>query len=362
MSLDRGVLVLKDGTCVEGVSFGGVGESCGEVVFNTSMVGYPEYLTDPSYRYQILMPTYPLIGNYGIDESSFESDKIQVEGFIVGEVCEKPSHAGSKKTLDEFLRGHNIPGLSEVDTRFLAKKIRIHGVMEGILKTPYEKKELPELKERACKLDTISKKDLVELVSTKSEVYHDAGGKKTVVLLDCGVKMSIVRGLLDRKINVVQVPAKTSAENILAHNPSGIVVSNGPGDPERLDYAVSTVKKLADSQLPLMGICLGNQLLSLAFGGKTFKLKFGHRGANQPVKDIASGKCFITSQNHGFAVDPNSLEGTELSVSHVNINDGTVEGVRHESLPIWSVQYHPEAHPGPWENYYLFDEFIKELK
>jgi len=363
MSFQRnGVLVLRDGTVVEGVGFGAAGEARGEVVFNTSMEGYQEYLTDPSYRYQILMPTYPLIGNYGIDASSFESGRIQAEGFVVSEVCDYPSHAKSVKTLDEFLKEHKTPGLCGVDTRFLAKKIRVHGVIEGILKTPYDPKELPGLKERAAGLASISEKDLVELVSTKKEVYHDAGGKKTVVLIDCGVKQSIIRGFLARKVNVLQVPAKTKADKILDAKPAGVVCSNGPGDPERLGYVVKTIRKVIDGQAPFMGICLGNQMLSLAFGGKTFKLKFGHRGANQPVKDIASGRCYVTSQNHGFSVDPESLEGSELSVTHINLNDKTVEGVRHENLPVFSIQYHPEAHPGPWDNYYLFNEFIKHLK
>ncbi|MFH1787822.1 MAG: glutamine-hydrolyzing carbamoyl-phosphate synthase small subunit [Candidatus Altiarchaeota archaeon] len=362
MSRERlGVLVLKDGTFVEGRGFGAEGVTRGEVVFNTSMEGYQEYLTDPSYRYQILMPTYPLIGNYGIDETSFESARVQAEGFIVGELCEKPSHVKSVKTLNTFLEEYGVPGIQGVDTRFLAKKIRVHGVIEGILKTPFDKKELPGLKEQASRLESISDKDLVELVSTKDVVRHDAGGKKTVALIDCGVKQSIIRGLVDRKVNVVQVPANMSASKILDLNPDGVVVSNGPGDPERVGYVVKTIRRICDEQVPLMGICLGNQLLSLAFGGKTFKLKFGHRGANQPVKDLSSRRCYITSQNHGFAVDSESLEGTELSVTHVNVNDGTVEGVRHESLPVFSVQYHPEAHPGPWDNYYLFDEFIKKL-
>ena len=363
MSSDRPcILVLKDGTVVEGLGFGAEGEAEGEVVFNTSMAGYQEYLTDPSYRYQILMPTYPLIGNYGIDESSFESGKIQAEGFVVGEQCVNPSHSDSVKTIDEFLCEHGIPGLYGVDTRYLAKKIRIHGVIEGLLKTPYRRDEIHDLKMRAQALDTISDKDLIDLVSTKKDVVHDCGGKKTVVLIDCGVKMSIVRGLNDRGVNVIQVPAKTSAKNILGHDPVGVVVSNGPGDPERLGYVVDTIRKVADNQIPLMGICLGNQLISIAFGGKTFKLKFGHRGANQPVKDLKTGRCYITSQNHGFAVDPESLDGSELDITHINVNDGTVEGVRHKSLPVFSIQYHPEAHPGPWDNYYLFDEFIKKLK
>ena len=362
MSRERsGVLVLKDGTYFEGQGFGAKGCARGEVVFNTSMEGYQEYLTDPSYRYQILAPTYPLIGNYGVDEESFESKRVQAEGFVVSELCDYPSHAKSVKGLDEFLADYGVPGLSGVDTRFLTKKIRVYGVMEGILKNPFEKKELPELRRQAASLASISEQDLVERVSVREIVRHDVGGKKNVVLIDCGAKQSIIRALLERNVNVIQVPAKMSAERILDFNPDGVVVSNGPGDPERVSYVVKSIRRICDEQVPLMGICLGNQLLSLAFGGKTFKLKFGHRGANQPVKDLASGKCYITSQNHGFSVSPESLEGGELTVTHVNVNDGTVEGLAHESLPVFSVQYHPEAHPGPWDNYYLFERFIKTL-
>ncbi len=361
--MEKGVLVLGDGTAVEGNCFGSSGCVEGEVVFNTAMVGYQESLTDPSYKYQILMPTYPLVGNYGISDLAMESSRIQAEGFVVSELCDSPSSFMSSKTLDVFLKEYKIPAIHGVDTRFLTRKIRVHGVIEGILKCPYERKELPELKEKAKNLKSISEMDLVELVSTKKIIEHKPPkSKKTVVLLDCGVKLSQIKGLLERNITVIQVPAKTRLQKIMEYEPDGVVVSNGPGDPMKADYVIDTIKKLVGEELPLMGICLGNQLISLAFGARTFKLKFGHRGMNQPVKELATNRAYITSQNHGFAVDCDSLDGTGLEVTHLNLNDKTCEGVMHESLPVMAVQYHPEAHPGPWDNYYLFDRFIGKMK
>lgn len=355
------VLVLQDGTVSEGIGFGAEGTAEGEVVFNTSMTGYQEALTDPSYKYQILMPTYPLIGNYGINKDDFESDKIQVEGFVVRELAEKPCHGKIKSSLDEFLKEYKIPGIHGVDTRFLTRKIRVHGVMNGVLKYPYEVSELDDLKEKARNLKSISEFDLVDLVSTKRTKRHDIGGEKTIVLIDCGEKQSIIRSLLERKINVIQVPAKTPAKDILSHNPNGIIISNGPGDPERADYVVETVRKLIDEKIPIFGICLGIQILGLAFGAKTYKLKFGHRGSNQPVKDLRTGRVYITSQNHGFAVDAETLKDKNIEITHINLNDKSIEGFSHNELPMMGFQYHPEAHPGPWDSYYLFDEFLKMM-
>ncbi|MFH0861278.1 MAG: glutamine-hydrolyzing carbamoyl-phosphate synthase small subunit [Candidatus Altiarchaeota archaeon] len=356
----KGVLVLKDGTIVEGTGFGAEGEVKGEVVFNTSMAGYQESLTDPSYRYQILMPTYPLIGNYGINDEDFESDRVQVEGYIVGEYCEKPSHYKQKKTVNEFLKDYGVPGLYGVDTRFLTRKIRTYGVIEGILKWPVRDSEKPSLVRKAEKLKSISEYDLIKKVTCRDVVEEGKG--KRVVLIDCGAKRSIIRKLLERGLQVVRVPATMSSDDILKLKPAGVVLSNGPGDPERADYVIKTVRALADKNLPLFGICLGIQMIALAFGGKTFKLKFGHRGMNQPVKDLDTGSVYITSQNHGFAVDAGSIEGTGLRVSHINLNDNTVEGLRHKTLPVLGVQYHPEASSGPWDNYYLFDEFMRMIK
>lgn len=353
-----GVLVLEDGTVVEGAPFGAEGEAIGEVVFNTSMTGYQEYLTDPSYRYQILMPTYPLIGNYGITPERFESDRIQVEGFIVREICEKPSHWGMQMTLDEFLRQNNTPGLAGVDTRFLTRKIRSRGVMLGVLKSPYQKKELPELIEKAKGLSSISEFDLIKLVTVKKPLIHNPHGRKTIVMIDCGLKRSMITSLVKRGMKVIQVPATYDAKQILAYEPDGLMISNGPGDPEKADYVVKTVRELLDTQIPLFGICMGNQLFALACGGRTYKLKFGHRGGNQPVKELSTNKVYVTSQNHGFAVDPESISD-EVKVSHINLNDSSVEGLVHSELPAFSVQYHPEAHCGPWDAEYLFDDFVR---
>ncbi len=362
MDEDNAVLVLQDGTVVRGRGFGAEAQAEGEVVFNTSMGGYQEALTDPSYKYQILMMTYPLIGNYGVNDEGFESDRIQSEGFIVRELTEKPGHSKSKKTLDEFLREYQIPGIQGVDTRFLTRKIRIHGVMNGILKYPCEEGEVGELREKAESLRDISNLDLVDLVSTKKTRRYDVGGRKNVVLVDCGVKQNIIRSLLERGVNVIQVPARKSADDILGYEPDGILLSNGPGDPEKADYVIKTVRKLISEEIPMFGICLGLQIMALASGARTYKLKFGHRGSNQPVKDLKTGRAHITSQNHGFAVDAESMEDLDMKISHINLNDKSVEGITHKDLPMRALQYHPEAHPGPWYNYYLFDEFVDMIK
>lgn len=360
MNQKNAVLVLEDGTVVKGRGFGAEGRIEGEVVFNTSMSGYQEALTDPSYRGQILMLTYPLIGNYGINRGNSESDRIQAEGFIIRELSRHTGHSESEKTLDEFLIEQGIPCMEDVDTRSLTRKIRIHGVLNGILKYPYEEKEISDLKEEAGNLKSISDLDLVDRVSVKRTVRYDVKSKKTVVLVDCGVKESIIRCILKRKVNVIQVPAKTSADEILGYEPNAVLVSNGPGDPERADYVVETVKKLISTETPMFGICLGLQIIALASGARTYKLKFGHRGSNHPVKDLKTVRAHITSQNHGFAVDAESMPD-DLEVTHISLNDGSVEGITHKELPIRAVQYHPEAHPGPWYNYYLFDEFIEMM-
>ncbi|MCK4492406.1 MAG: glutamine-hydrolyzing carbamoyl-phosphate synthase small subunit [Candidatus Altiarchaeales archaeon] len=361
MDENNAVLVLQDGTVIWGVGFGAEGSAEGEVVFNTSMSGYQEALTDPSYKYQVLMMTYPLVGNYGVNDKDFESEGIQTEAFIIRELTRSPSHGKLRNTLDEFLKEYDIPGIQGIDTRFLTKKIRMHGVMNGILKYPCEEGEIEDLKGKAAGLRSISDLDLVGIVSAKKPKKYDACGKKTVVLVDCGVKQSIIRCLLDRQINVVQVPAGTSAAGILDYEPDGILVSNGPGDPERADYVGDTVKKLISEGIPMFGICLGLQIMGLACGARTYKLKFGHRGSNHPVKDLETGRAHITSQNHGFAVDAESLP-EDIRVSHISLNDGSVEGFIHKELPIRAVQYHPEAHPGPWYNYYIFDEFMELMK
>jgi carbamoyl-phosphate synthase small subunit len=350
-------LVLEDGTIVEGKGFGSEKEVYGEVVFNTSMCGYQEALTDPSYNGQILLLTYPMIGNYGINSTDFESDGIKVEGFAIREECAIPSHRSSEKTIGEFLEDNEIPGISEIDTRALTIKIRKYGTMKGALKTSSDKIDAEELLENAKEQPDISELDLVREVTCRDIKTYEGKGKH-LVLIDCGLKLSILRDLLERGVRVTVVPASTTYGEILSVEPDGIVVSNGPGDPMQAPYVIKTIHKLFEEK-PMMGICLGHQLLALAAGAKTYKLKFGHRGSNQPVKDLETGKVYITSQNHGFAVDAKTLENTGFEVSHVNLNDNTVEGMRHEDLPILSVQYHPEAHPGPHDNEYLFDEFLK---
>jgi carbamoyl-phosphate synthase small subunit len=352
-------LVLEDGTIIEGAGIGAEKEVYGEVVFNTSMSGYQEALTDPSYKGQILMFTYPMIGNYGINKSDFESDGVKAEGLVVREACSAPSHRAAGKLLDAFLKDHDTPGIAEVDTRALTIKIRRHGTMKGALKTSQDPIDADALLERAKSHPDISELDLVAEVTTEDMRHYEGPGEK-VVLLDCGMKLSILRSLLKRGLDVTVAPAATKVEEILALEPAGVVVSNGPGDPLRAGYAIKTVRDLVEEK-PIFGICLGHQILALACGGSTFKLKFGHRGANQPVKDLDTGRVYITSQNHGFAVNAESLEGTGFRLSHVNLNDSTAEGLRHEELPVFSVQYHPEANPGPRDNDYLFDEFVRIL-
>ncbi|MDP6460017.1 MAG: glutamine-hydrolyzing carbamoyl-phosphate synthase small subunit [Candidatus Hydrothermarchaeota archaeon] len=354
------VLVLEDGTIVGGKGLGAEKEVYGEAVFNTSMCGYQEALTDPSYKGQILMFTYPLMGNYGINKENFESDGIKAEGFIMHESCSSPSHRAVSKTLDAFLWGHDTPGIAGVDTRALTIKIRKYGTMKAALKTSREPIDEEKLLEQIKKQQDISELDLVSAVTSR-DIKHYKGRGEKVVLLDCGMKLSILRNLLKRGLDVTVVPPTTPAEEILSLAPAGIVISNGPGDPMRADYAIKTTKKIMEEK-PTFGICLGHQILALAAGAKTFKLKFGHRGSNQPVKDVESNRIYITSQNHGYAVDVKSLEGTGFKLSHMNLNDDTAEGLCHEKLPVFSVQYHPEAHPGPKDNEYLFDEFLKIMR
>lgn len=356
------MLVLEDGSVYEGYSFGGETDTYGEVVFNTSMTGYQEMLTDPSYAGQIVVPTYPLIGNYGTNEQDFESNKIQVRGFVVREECLAPNHYLNAKTLHQYLAESGIPGICGVDTRAITHRLRSAGVMMGMItgdKTPEQ--ALEELK----KLPDYGSIDFVRQVTTKSPyqwlpVSTDKDPLFNIVVLDCGLKYNILRLLSQMGCSITAVPCTMSAEEILNLKPDGILLSPGPGDPALLDYIVATVKQLIGRK-PIMGICLGNQLIARAFGGKTFKLKFGHRGGNHPVRDLSNGRVHITAQNHGYAVDPDTLNG-EVEVSHINLNDGTVEGLRHKELPVFSIQYHSEASPGPLDNTYLFEQFIKMIR
>lgn len=357
----KALLILEDGTIIFGKGFGAEKEAYGEVVFCTGMTGYEEALTDPSYNGQILIMTYPLIGNYGVSESSFESDRVQVEGFVVREVCRSPSHHRPIKTVHELLQSSKIPGIEDIDTRALTIKIRRYGVMKGALITyTNNPPDIDEVLAKARNQPSTSEIDLVAEVTAKNVKRLDVKGRYEVVLIDCGVKRSIIRSLLKRGVNVTVVPARTSYGEIMDYDPDGVVISNGPGDPAFIKYVIETVKKLL-GKLPIQGICLGHQLLALAAGAKTYKMKFGHRGANHPVKDLSSGRIYITSQNHGFAVVPSSLEGTGFQISSINANDGTIEGLIHRELPIVSTQYHPEGHMGPRDTEYMFDLFAKWL-
>ena len=360
-------LILEDGSAYRGFAFGDVsaGFSHGEVVFNTSMTGYQEILTDPSYAGQIVVPTYPLIGNYGVNRRDCESRRVQVSGFVVREVCDAPSHPLSDMALDEFLRAQGTLGISGVDTRAVTRRLRTRGVMMGAVAVgEAAESALARLRDAP----TYEGTDFVRAVSAPAAYGWDDSlpGRPTpeirfrVLVSDCGLKYNILRNLRSRGCETRVYPAAASADELLAMKPDGVLMSPGPGDPELLDYAVETAKGLA-GKVPMMGICLGNQIIARAFGGRNYKLKFGHRGGNHPVKDLASGRVHITAQNHGYAVDADSLP-PEVEVSHVNLNDGTVEGLRHKSLPIMSVQYHSEASPGPWDNEYLFDRFIDMIE
>jgi carbamoyl-phosphate synthase small subunit len=353
----KGYLVLEDGTTFEGEVFGAQREVLGEVVFATGMTGYQESLTDPSYCGQILVASYPLIGNYGISTRYSQSSKVQVWGYAVRERCDSPSHRDSVQTIGELLKTDDVPGISEIDTRALIRHLRNHGTMKGGI----SRDDPGEVLERIRTLRHPEESNLVSLVSTKKVLRYENGHGTRIVLVDCGVKASIV-GELNRRFDVAQVPYDADERTIRELEPSGIFISNGPGNPahpEILRTTVSTLRRLKDDY-PMMGICLGHQLLSLVFGAKTYKLKFGHRGINQPV--MFEGRVLITSQNHGFAVDAGSAADAGLDITVTNLNDGTVEGMRHRELPIFSVQFHPEAHPGPHDSTFLFDRFKKQLE
>jgi len=349
---------------MRGEGFGAARKVQGEFVFNTGMVGYPESITDPSYAGQILIQTYPLIGNYGVCTKHLESDRPQIEGYVVHELCRQPSHWSCELLLDEWLASYGVPGIAGVDTRSLTQKIRTQGTMLGILSV-YEEGDGPDfeaLRKEVKRVKDPNKRKLAYEVASKDVRRFDVGGDLTVVLIDCGVKLSIIRNLMARGLNVIVVPPKTTAEAILAYQPDGVILSNGPGDPKVYVEVIETTQKLVESRVPIMGICLGCQILALALGGETYKLKFGHRGQNHPCIEVDGKRCYITSQNHGFAVRPESLKGTGLKVTLLNANDRTVEGIRHVSLPVFAVQFHPEASPGPNDTNVLFDAFLDEAR
>jgi len=361
----RAILALADGAHFEGTAFGAEGATVGEVVFNTGMTGYQEVLTDPSYAGQIVALTYPLIGNYGVNVDDVESRQVQVSGFVVHQLADVFSNWRASESLDSFLKRQNVVGVTGVDTRALTRRLRYEGVMMGVLATGDELDPAALVAQAREKQGLYESVDWVRRVTTP-EPYtwgpDEADAKFRVSVLDCGVKYNILRELAHLGIRTTVFPATATADEMLADDPDGLFLSPGPGDPQLLGYAVDTVRTLANSGKPVMGICLGNQLLGCAFGGKTFKLPFGHRGANHPVKDLPTGRVVITSQNHGYAIDADSLKGADVRVTQLNLNDGTVEGLQHNELPVFSIQYHPEASPGPRDSTLYFDRFLKLLE
>ena len=377
----KAILALEDGSVFHGTGFGARASACGEVCFNTSMTGYQEILTDPSYKAQIVTMTYPLIGNYGVNEQDVESWQPHVAGFVVRELSPVVSNWRSDSSLHDYLAQHGIPGIQGIDTRALTKKLRVRGAMNGFLTT--ENISAEEAVARAKSWEGLVGVDYVKEVTHKQAFAWDEKDEQSaafelvrgiavvdarqhrkplppadipIVAFDFGMKYNIARRLRQHGFKVQVLPATTTAAEALKYKPAGIFLSNGPGDPAALGYAVNTVRELLNTGIPTFGICLGHQILGQAFGGKTFKLKFGHRGGNQPVKDLTSGKVEITSQNHGFAVDPSSLP-SDVQVDRINLNDQTVEGMRHKTKPVFCVQYHPEASPGPHDSTPLFGEF-----
>ncbi len=372
MTSRRAYLVLEDGTIYEGQSFGAERDSYGELVFSTSMTGYQEALTDPSFAGQLVVLTYPLVGNYGINDADNESVKVQVAGFVVREHCLTPSNGENASTLHEFLSAQNVPGIFGVDTRAVTRRLRNQGVMMGVivLDSPSRAAEIWGTTPRYDDVDHVAR-------VTTPEVYRweqgrrgedgfphsrENGGERgpRIVVTDYGVKNNVLRCLYDRGCEVVTAPADASAEEILSLKPDGLLLSPGPGDPALLDYAVEAASELL-GRAPVLGICLGHQVVARALGAGTFKLPFGHRGANHPVKDLATGRVYITAQNHGFAVDADTLP-KGLIASHVNLNDGTIEGLVHREMPIMTIQYHSEASPGPRDNEYIFDRFLDMIR
>lgn len=357
----KAILALEDGRVFEGTSFGVPGEHYGEVVFNTGMTGYQEVITDPSYAGQIVVMTYPLIGNYGVNGDDSESRSIWLEGFVVNELCRKPSSWRSEQDLDSFLKEYNVMGIEGIDTRALTRHIREAGAMRAVISTVDHDRD--SLVEKAKASPDLIGRDLVSEVTCEKPYVMAENEGLHVIVLDYGLKYSILDQLVAVGCHITVVPADTTAGEIMKLRPDGVLLSNGPGDPAAVTYAIDTIRDLVDiGTLPIFGICLGQQLLGLALGGNTYKLKFGHHGENHPVKDLATGKIEITVQNHGFCVDIESLDKNTIEITHMNLNDNTLEGIRHRELPLFSVQFHPEAGPGPHDARHLFGRFVELMK
>lgn len=355
----RAILALEDGKIFRGTSFGSSGERYGEVVFNTSMAGYQEIITDPSYKGQMVVMTYPLIGNYGVNDEDSESSRPFVEGFIVKEYSKIASNWRSVQSLGDYLKDNKIVGIEGIDTRALTLHIRQAGELKAVLSTT-DTDETNLIKKAKASTGLIGRDLVKEVVSQKSYEWNTKG-RYRVVAIDCGIKFNQLRELEKNNCRVTVVPASTSAKEILGLKPDGILLSNGPGDPAAVPYVVDTARQLI-GKTPIFGICLGHQMLGQALGGKTYKLKFGHHGGNHPVKDLKTGKVAITVQNHGFCVDIDTLNKKEVEITHINLNDRTLEGMMHKRLPIFSVQFHPEASPGPRDAEYLFGRFVEMMK
>lgn len=352
-------LALEDGTILEGEGFGAETVKSGEIVFSTAMTGYVASLTDPSFKGQILMSTYPLEGNYGVSSEWYQSEGIKAEAYVVRQVCKEPCHPKSEKSLSEFLEEYDVPGISGIDTRALTLKIRELGSMKAVVaNVDISDEELLKILEEQPRLEDMN---LVDKVTVKQPKVIQERKEYNVVVLDCGVKKNIIDHLVAQDVGVTLMPATTSAQEIFDRDVDGVLVSSGPGNPENVDKIQDTLKEVSQ-KMPIAGICLGQQIIALTFGAKIFKMKFGHRGSNQPVKDLATGRVYMTSQNHSFSIDEESIADTDLEITQINLNDGTPEAIRHTKLPIRCIQYHPEAGPGPHDSKVFFDNFVKTIK
>jgi len=357
------LLILEDGTVYHGTSFGASADAIGEVVFNTSLTGYQEIATDPSYRFQIVVMTYPHIGNYGVEKAVQQSDTPQVAGFVVRDAIEEPSNPHAESSLSAYFTATNISAIQGIDTRALTRRIRNEGAMRGMITTQIDR-SIDDIVAELGRAPSMSGLDLVQRVTTATKYSFDenvTGAKRRIAVYDFGVKRDILRQLMRHDCDVTVFPAATDPKEILEAKFDGVLLSNGPGDPEPVTYAQENIRKLI-GKVPIFGICLGHQLLGLALGGRTYKLKFGHRGGNHPVKDLRNGRVEITAQNHGFSVDPDSLSENDVEYTHINLNDQTLEGFKHRREPVVAVQYHPEAAPGPHDSFYLFDDFLRMIE